>query len=172
MEALLQCRWSVPINNTNNLIYCNLHVFFTVAHKAFPKSISVIEAMKDLCADRRAGPPRELTADMVSQNLDKITKYLKGLKVVFQLPNKPSTRRTVGVNGLDKPADAAVFTLDNGQQCTVANYFSGSKQYRLQYPKLPCLWVGSRQKHVLLPPEVIIHFFLSTDLIISLCLVD
>ncbi|XP_053593614.1 protein argonaute-2 [Microplitis demolitor] len=125
-----------------------------VAHKAFPKSISVIEAMKDLCADRRAGPPRELTADMVSQNLDKITKYLKGLKVVFQLPNKPSTRRTVGVNGLDKPADAAVFTLDNGQQCTVANYFSGSKQYRLQYPKLPCLWVGSRQKHVLLPPEL------------------
>lgn len=110
--------------------------------------------MKDLCADRYGPLQGPLTADLVERNRDKITKFLKGLKVVFQLPNKPTTRRTVGVNGLDKAADKAVFSLDNGQQTNVATYFAGSKGYKLQRPDLPCLWVGSRNKHVLLPPEV------------------
>ncbi|CAD6208455.1 GSCOCT00014004001.2-RA-CDS [Cotesia congregata] len=125
-----------------------------VAHKAFPKNINVIDAMKDLCGDRYGPLQGPLTTDLVERNKDKIFKFLKGLKVVFQLPNKPTTRRTVGVNGLDKPADKAVFSLDNGQQTTVATYFAGSKGYRLQRPDLPCLWVGSRNKHVLLPPEL------------------
>ncbi|XP_057325397.1 protein argonaute-2-like [Microplitis mediator] len=121
-----------------------------VSHKSFPKSVSVLDAMKEQCGD----PKKELTAEMVTKNFNKISKYLEGLKVVFQLPNKPSSKRTVGINGLGQPAKDAKFIIENGQQCTVANYFLRSKGYKLQRPDLPCLWVGSKKKKVLLPPEL------------------
>ncbi|KAK0170075.1 hypothetical protein PV328_010680 [Microctonus aethiopoides] len=124
-----------------------------VVHKAFPKSEDVIEVMKDLCADRN-GRPRELNENMLHCNKQKIEQHFCGLKVIFQLPNQPSSKRTVRVNGLDRPADKATFKLDNGDTTTVERYFLGSKNYKLRYPKLPCLWVGSRSRQILLPPEL------------------
>ncbi|KAK0073829.1 hypothetical protein PV325_009163, partial [Microctonus aethiopoides] len=124
-----------------------------VAYKAFLKSEDVIEVMKDLCADRN-GRPRELDENMLHCNKQKIEKHFCGLKVIFQLPNQPSSKRTFRVNGLDRPADKATFKLDNGDTTTVERYFLDSKKYKLRYPKLPCLWVGSRSRQILLPPEL------------------
>ncbi|XP_034935944.1 protein argonaute-2 isoform X3 [Chelonus insularis] len=124
-----------------------------VANKAFPSSINVVELFKELCADR-GRVPNEVTADMIKHHYDDISRFITGLKVIYQLPDKPSQKRTVGVNGLDRSARDAVFELDNNEKTTVERYFLGCKHYKLQYPDLPCLWVGSRAKRTLLPPEL------------------
>lgn len=110
--------------------------------------------IKDLCADRYGNAPAVVDARLIEQNYDTIEKYMKGLKVIFQLPNVPSSKRTVGVNGLGESSEKAVFSLDNGEQTTVKIYFQNAKKYRIQYPDLRTLWVGSRQKKNLVPMEV------------------
>jgi PAZ domain. len=48
------------------------------------------------------------------------------------------------------------FRLENNQSITVKDYFSSKKNVFLQYPKLPCLHVGSmsRETPIYLPSEV------------------
>lgn len=142
------------------------HFFILVSHKSFPKAVSVMEAIKEQCAEPKKPLPQELTAEMISKSMVSINKFLEGMKIVFQIPNKPSTKRNFSVNGLGLPAKDAKFTLDNGQESTVANYFHRLKGYKIQRADLPCLWVGSKQKKVLVPIEVSPNTF-STDFIID-----
>ncbi|KAG8037434.1 hypothetical protein G9C98_005644, partial [Cotesia typhae] len=125
-----------------------------ISHKSFPKAVSVMEAIKEQCAEPKKPPPQELTAEMISKSMVSINKFLEGMKIVFQIPNKPSTKRNFSVNGLGLPAKDAKFTLDNGQESTVANYFHRLKGYKIKRADLPCLWVGSKQKKVLVPIEL------------------
>ncbi|XP_044001801.1 protein argonaute-2 [Aphidius gifuensis] len=126
-----------------------------VAHKSFPKPQPVLQAIKDVCSTYR-DPCNTVTADVIERNIDKINSYLRMLKVTYQLPNKPTTKRTVGINGLDKPPAKAIFKMANGQETDVLTYFSGAKNYKIKYPDLPLLWVGSRTKnpHILVPLEL------------------
>ncbi|XP_015119376.1 protein argonaute-2 [Diachasma alloeum] len=124
-----------------------------VAFKAFPKPQSVLETMKELCSTFRE-PCRQLTAQVVEYNRAKIEGYFRTLKVIYQLPGQPTTKRTVGVNGLGRSARETTFPLDNGTTTTVLAYFQGAKRYNIQYPDLPCLWVGPRNKHNMVPAEL------------------
>lgn len=81
-------------------------------------------------------------------------KFLKTLKVEYMLPNQPSTKRVHRVNGLGTLPDRAKFSQD-GKTMTVADYFRNVKKCNLQYPNLPLLWVGSRDRadKILIPIE-------------------
>ncbi|XP_076662245.1 argonaute 2 [Halictus rubicundus] len=128
-----------------------------IAHKGFPTPQSIIDLMKELCKQPRdEAPLQNITPNHVSRNEDKITKFLKGLKVQYEIPGQPHSKRTYRVNGLAECARKNQFTLENGQTCTVERYFAQQKNYRLQYPDLPCLWVGSRtnQRKIHLPAEL------------------
>ncbi|XP_011307692.1 protein argonaute-2 isoform X2 [Fopius arisanus] len=124
-----------------------------VAFKAFPKNQPVMDTMMELCSTYRE-ECRQLNAQIVQFNREKIEVFFKTLKVIYQLPGHPTTKRTVGVNGLGRSAREATFELENGEVTTVLAYFKGAKKYTIKYPDLPCLWVGSRNKHNLVPIEL------------------
>lgn len=125
-----------------------------VAHKAFPKDTDVLNALVEVCSSRyqqvsldRALHPNDVT---------KFEKYMRTLKVIYEIPGNPTSKRAYRCNGLGQTAGQAQFTLENGTRLTVQQYFERSKNYRLRYPHLPTLWVGSkqRQEKMLLPMEL------------------
>lgn len=127
-----------------------------MAHKGFPVRQSVIDAMIEITEDGERQPNyRQLNMQSFNRKQGEISKYLKRLKVSFQIPNQPSTRRTYICNGLaEEDAKAARFTLENGSQSTVFDYFKNTKHYEIKRHDLPCLWVGPTNKKILLPVEV------------------
>ncbi|XP_071857874.1 protein argonaute-2-like [Bombus fervidus] len=126
-----------------------------VAHKGFPKEQSVIDLMKELCQNPKAGAVMEhLTASDVKYNQDKITKFLKGLKVQYELQDQPSSKRVYVINGLVDCARENKFTLKDGTINTVEQYFFQTKKYRIKHPDLPCLWVGSKNSRIHVPAEL------------------
>ncbi|XP_017765394.1 PREDICTED: protein argonaute-2 [Eufriesea mexicana] len=126
-----------------------------VAHKGFPTPQPVIDLMKELCKNPRAREEsRTITPADVNHNFDKITNFLKGLKIQYELPEQPTSKRTYRVNGLVPCARENRFTLEDQTVCTVEEYFLQKKRYKIKYPDLPCLWVGSRNSNIHLPAEL------------------
>ncbi|XP_076181590.1 argonaute 2 [Ptiloglossa arizonensis] len=128
-----------------------------IAHKGFPTAQPVIDLLKELCKHPKSNAPLEcITPKDISINSDKIMKFLKGLKIQYEIPDQPHTKRTYRVNGFVECARQNKFALDDGSMCTVENYFLQIKKYKLKFPDLPCLWVGSRtnNKHIHLPIEL------------------
>ncbi|XP_031771668.1 protein argonaute-2 isoform X2 [Apis florea] len=119
-----------------------------VAHKGFPKSQSVIDLMKELCN------VQDLTPKVVEQNLFNINKFLKGLKIQYELPGQPTTKRTYRVNKLVNSARENKFRLEDQTLYSVEQYFLQIKKYTIKYPTLPCLWVGSQKNSIYLPAEL------------------
>nr|XP_003707086.1 PREDICTED: protein argonaute-2 [Megachile rotundata]XP_012149383.1 PREDICTED: protein argonaute-2 [Megachile rotundata] len=125
-----------------------------VAHKGFPKDQSVIDLMKELCKHPRAtAPPETLQYQDVDRKRDDINKFLKGLKVQYELPGQPTSKRTYRVNELVECPRRNKFRLENNTMCTVEQYFL-QKNYRIRFPELPCIWVGSRNSNIHLPVEL------------------
>ncbi|KAG8228778.1 Argonaute-2 [Ladona fulva] len=115
-----------------------------VAHKGFPKKQKCLDVLKELCGrmdnlDRR---------DQI-----RIEKYLKGLKVEYEIPSFPNSKRTYKVNGLRQPANKESF-MHEGKKMTIEQYYAQVKKYRLQYPLLPCLHLGSPQRTMYMPMEL------------------
>jgi len=90
----------------------------------------------------------------------KIQSFLKGLKVNYEIPNYPSSRRTYRIIKLSRNDCNSTFTqdLDNGEKqiITIENYFRNQKRYRIRYPDLPTLHVNTKAdgSEILLPIEV------------------
>ncbi|XP_059352742.1 protein argonaute-2-like [Daphnia carinata] len=78
------------------------------------------------------------------------SKKIATLKVSY---NRGQYIATVGCNGLKGSASTEKFECD-GQQVTVQQYFEKKLNMKLQYPYLPCVWVGSREKKNLVPMEL------------------
>ena len=85
---------------------------------------------------------------MNSQQINILRNDLKGLKVRYVLPN--GQKREYRVNDILAPPNK----LDIPDlQKTVSDYFFETYQEKLQYPHLPCLWLGSRNKTIYIPME-------------------
>lgn len=90
----------------------------------------------------------------------KIQSFLKGLKVHYEIPNCPSSKRTYRIIKLSQNDCKSTFTqdLDNGEKqiITIENYFRVQKRYRIQNPSLPTLHVNTKAdgSEILLPIEV------------------
>ncbi|CAL7942898.1 unnamed protein product [Xylocopa violacea] len=125
-----------------------------VAHKGFPTPQSVIDLMKEMSKNPRARDCENVTVNDINNNRNEINKYLKGLKVQYELPNQPATKRTFRVNELATCARDNKFKLQDNTICTVEQYFLQTKKYKIKHPELPCLWVGSRNSSVHLPAEL------------------
>lgn len=104
--------------------------------------------MKEICN------VQDLTPKVVEQNLFNINKFLKGLKIQYELPGQPTTKRTYRVNKLVNSARENKFCLEDQTLYSVEQYFLQIKKYTIKYPTLPCLWVGSQKNSIYLPAEV------------------
>ncbi|RZB39276.1 Glyco hydro 56, Piwi, PAZ and/or DUF1785 domain containing protein [Asbolus verrucosus] len=122
-----------------------------VTHKAFTTAISI----KDLILEMFNRPPmteQDLAAGLKRWQIESLSKYLEGLKIVYQIPNHPGSKKIYRVNDLQQPPSQATFT-HNDQSITVENYFRTKWHYNLKYPRLPTLWVGNKNSRILLPLE-------------------
>lgn len=120
-----------------------------VAHKAFPISQSVIDAIMELY---QIGE-RDLQSE---QNWRKLEQFIKTLKIRYEIPGQPTSRKVYRVNGLGRSPKDETFTLEGQPPTTVFDYFKREKRFTLRYPLLPCLWVGNRERkpRILLPSEL------------------
>ncbi|EFA11590.1 argonaute-2a isoform X1 [Tribolium castaneum] len=125
-----------------------------VVHKAFPEALNVLDLVCELGSDYRNTMTRQDLNQPLTDFVQKaLEKFLKQLKVTYEIPGQSGSRRIFRVNGLRAPPSQARFTLGDGKVTTVEKYYQEVKRCRLQYPHLPTLWVGSRQREVLIPLE-------------------
>lgn len=78
-----------------------------------------------------------------------LEKDLKGLKVRYELPN--GSKRGYRVNGVKDAANKLKIPELN---ITVAEYFKQNYKKSLEFPLMPCLWLGSREKTIFIPVEL------------------
>ncbi|KAF2893819.1 hypothetical protein ILUMI_12356 [Ignelater luminosus] len=120
-----------------------------VAHKPFPKVLNIIDLVKELCEC-------SMDAELTGRDYETVDKFLRNLKVQYEIPTHPASKRVVRINQLDKSASRARFRNEDGREMTVEYYFANVKSYPLRYPHMPCLWVGSRTRDskILFPAEL------------------
>lgn len=121
-----------------------------VAHKAFPSGVPVLNVVGDLARRRWNDPPNvpEWADEMLASKLDH---FLKGLEVSYTGPS--AVKKVFKYNGLKGPASKQTFKSNDGTQMTVAAYFE-QQGYRLRYPNLPVMHVGSTVRNIMLPMEL------------------
>lgn len=127
----------------------SLYLNVDVAHKAFPSAIRVLDVLASFDRDRRI--PSRLSEWQEKQ----LNEYLKMLSIGYRTnPSEPY--KTFGYNGLKQSARDALFVDSDGTKMSVLQYFERKKGIKLNYPELPCLWVGSKVRNVYLPLELCI----------------
>ncbi|CAH1181008.1 unnamed protein product [Phyllotreta striolata] len=127
-----------------------------VAHKAFPKGMRLPDLIIDLLSSyNRPFPRDDLNKPLTALNVKTVEKFLKTLRIVYEIPRNAGSKRTYRVNGLQDCADRKTFTSDKGEAMTITEYFRKYKSYTLRFPKLPTVWVGDKQRKnpILLPME-------------------
>lgn len=159
LQAKLYKCWSC-----NNLLYnyvyyiillCNIIFSHLVAHKVFfsPKNVAdIIDEFQKF--NSKEGNWKE-RRDLTNEQKKEIDKFLKNLKVSYEIPGQKNLKRTYRVNQIGPSADEHTFQ-HNGNSITIAKYFQNHKQYKLKHPYLPCLWVGAKERvdKIYLPAEV------------------
>ncbi|KAL1449782.1 hypothetical protein WDU94_002257 [Cyamophila willieti] len=119
-----------------------------VAHKGFPVTRSVIDIIKDIC--RGQLPPELSDYDKAA-----LKTRVGGLKVIYEIPNQPNSRKIYKVNKIVGSAVQERFKPEQGSaEITISDYFSRSKNYRLQFPRYPCFQVGSVANNSRIPCEL------------------
>ncbi|CAZ85927.1 unnamed protein product [Tuber melanosporum] len=117
-------------------VLCNVNVCMT----AFYKEGNLAELMREF------GKRSELGG------------FLRGLRVSTKHitdPNgKPKLQYKTIANLTGKSAREATFVSDDGSTITVAAYFKKKYNIVLANPDFPCVNVGTREKSILLPPEL------------------
>ncbi|KAL3282466.1 hypothetical protein HHI36_005650 [Cryptolaemus montrouzieri] len=129
-----------------------------VAHKAFPKETDLISLTIELCSSyyQRINEQDLKTKRLTLDQNKTLTKFLRTLRIVYEIRSQPGSKKEYRVNGLKECPRDAKFRPDNGPEMTVEEYFARKKNYRLQYPLMPTIWVGNPQRKdpILLPAEL------------------
>ncbi|KAJ3646696.1 hypothetical protein Zmor_024272 [Zophobas morio] len=127
-----------------------------VAHKAFPKALELLDLICELGSDYRFTMERKDLRGRIHDNvLKSVEKFIKQLKVKYEIKGQSSSKRIYRVNGFGDSPSQARFKLEDGTTTTVEKYFENVKRVKLAYPHLPTVWVGAkdRENKILLPLE-------------------
>nr|VWO95172.1 Uncharacterized protein [Ganoderma boninense] len=80
------------------------------------------------------------------RELIKLQRFLSGVRITVDIPGRPTTGRRPPrvIKKLTKAgANNLSFTMRDGKTITVAQYFEKTHNYRLQFPDIVCIEVGS-----------------------------
>lgn len=117
-----------------------------IAHKSFPKRSTLIDYLKN----QRINPEQCLD----NWGYKDVERFLKGIDIEYEPPRHfGATVKKYRVLGIGDPASKLRFKNDDGVEMTVAAYFQ-SREYRLKYPNLNCVKVGSSVRSIYLPMEL------------------
>lgn len=120
-----------------------------VNHKAFPKRYnSIIDLLEDLGQDMRTQiNPNQPLDRYVEQAL---SRHLSGLEMCY---NTATTQKILyKFMSLARDPANERFTLENGQQKTVLQYFRETNR-QIRFPNLPCIKMGNTIKNITVPME-------------------
>ncbi|KAJ8721372.1 hypothetical protein PYW07_002147 [Mythimna separata] len=127
-----------------------------VAHKGFPKHQLLLDSLVN---DFKLDPGRQVESQRGGEYF---ISFVKGLKVVATLVGDSPTaghRREFVCNAMVGPPHELTFTINEkdgrSRLITVSDYFANEKRYKLRYPKLNCLWVGSKDRNIYFPLELL-----------------
>ncbi|KAL0103055.1 hypothetical protein PUN28_018391 [Cardiocondyla obscurior] len=125
-----------------------------VSHKGFTYEYNVLDYVADV-AQRNVN---SVTFNDIMRNETKIRSFLKGLKIIYQIPNS-SVKRTHRIADFSQKTSYSTFMQDiegKKQSTTIVDYFSKFKSYRIQKPDLPTLNVSTKGPghEILLPLEL------------------
>ncbi|XP_049298718.1 protein argonaute-2 isoform X9 [Anopheles funestus] len=120
------------------------YINLDVSHKAFPCASPLLKVISDF----NRGNLDQLNRWVV----DELQTFLKGMDVVYKNPSGITKR--MRCNGLRDPANQQMFKMDDGTRLSVADYFARHLNYRLRYPNLPVVHVGSTVRSVYVPAEL------------------
>ena len=109
--------------------------------------------IKEVLANKKYGTV-DLAKGLTNLQITALGKDLKDLKVRYEVPDKNGVRkRQYRVNDVRK-LEAGKEKIDvDGKLLSIVEYFKKQYNITLKYPKLPCLWVGARDKTTYLPME-------------------
>lgn len=117
-----------------------------IAHKSFPRQSTLLEYLRI----QNINPANSFN----NYEFKDIQRFLKGVEIQYDPPaNFGATPKRYKVLDIGNPSQTLKFRLDDGQEMTVAAYYQ-SKGYRLQYPNLNCIKVGSTIRSIHLPMEL------------------
>ncbi|XP_065204163.1 protein argonaute-2-like isoform X2 [Planococcus citri] len=114
----------------------HLYLNVDVAHKGFPRAQPVIDYIRHQFFSSDRGPSLQNDSILAKWQMQAASSFLQNIKVSYY---DGVRRRTFKVDSLGQSAREARFTLANGRETTVLEYFRTEKNIRLQYPNLPCL---------------------------------
>uniref|UniRef100_A0A6P4FCJ8 Protein argonaute-2-like n=1 Tax=Drosophila rhopaloa TaxID=1041015 RepID=A0A6P4FCJ8_DRORH len=120
-----------------------------ISHKSFPIAMPVIEYL------RRFGLKQEINSTTtLEKSRHFVESFLKGLYVIYTPPKSfAAASRVYKINALSiKPGSTQEFDLED-KMITVAEYYK-NRNYKLQFPQLPCLHVGPVTKQIFVPIEL------------------
>jgi len=134
------------------------------ANKPATKNLHLTDESKPGAADSyihevlrsRRGERLNFSKGLMDHHKKMVGKDLEGLKVLYEVPVEGEGVRKRQYRVLtmrDLPADKEMIEVD-GKKVSVVTYFKDQYKVKLRYPKLPCLWVGSRDKQTYLPTEL------------------
>jgi eukaryotic translation initiation factor 2C len=118
-----------------------------IAATAFYTEQAVINFLQDVL-----GHKREQLNDFERR---KFSKEIKGLKIVVTHLPYPRQYRVNDITTKTASEQTFPLTTEGGDvvSCTVQKYFADTYQIHLQYPHLPCLHVGPKDKNIYIPME-------------------
>ncbi|XP_037081791.1 protein argonaute-2-like [Pollicipes pollicipes] len=119
-----------------------------VANKAFHTAMPVLDKMGEILG-RSFNPDRGLQ----EWQRNDVNKQMRTLKVEYQR-GRQGGKRSYRVNQLIQQSARNAKFMADGRETTVERYFRDTLNTPLQYPNLPCLWVGSRDKKIYIPAEL------------------
>lgn len=136
-------------------LYVIFYIFFSlylVVHKGFITPQKVADLINELDSEMKRNTENK------ENNNKAIAKFLKGLKVIYEVPQQSDSRsrlkpRTYHLNGLGPNANEHKFPY-KGSDITIRKYFENRYKYILRDPNLPCLSVGAQGNEIYLPAEV------------------
>ncbi|XP_035892676.1 protein argonaute-2 isoform X2 [Anopheles stephensi] len=123
---------------------CRPYINLDVSHKAFPSAAPLLTVIGNM--------NRGNVESISGWALNELQSFLKGMDVVYK--NPAGVTKRMRCNGLREPASQQMFKLDDGTRLSVADYFAKRLNYRLRYPNLPVVHVGSSVRSVYVPAEL------------------
>lgn len=123
-------------------------IIIDASNKAFHKEQTVLDKMFAIVG-QRFNPDRGLDTWQHKE----VEKQLRNVKVEYKRGNTGGKRR-YRVNGLSRRSARESMFDNEGRKMSVEDYFVSTLGVKLRYPLLPCLWVGSRTKHIYIPSEI------------------
>ena len=128
------------------------YVNVDVAHKAFPMAMRMMDIIKQIAESNSRGGAADLSRQLDNFSLTKLRTHLKGLRIAYEMPNDPASKKVYKFADLAQPASKLVFKCE-GKDMTVQQYFL-TRKYKIIFPEMPCIKVGNAIKNICLPAEL------------------